>query len=90
MNEWYAKDISKKTPERQQNERKSWCSAVTVALWLYQKTERSPFWVIDLETAGVLDLYRMALDGYGLAETAAALEQDGVLNPTYYMGPYHH
>ena len=28
--------------------------------------------------------YDIALDGYGLAETAAALEQDGVFNPTYY------
>ena len=29
-------------------------------------------------------IYQMALDGYGLAETAAALEQDGIYNPTYY------
>ena len=29
-------------------------------------------------------IYRMALDGYGLAETAAALGADGIVNPTYY------
>ena len=43
------------------------------------------FWVIDLEAAAVVRrIYQMALDGYGLAETAAALEKDGVFNPTYY------
>ena len=43
------------------------------------------FWVIDPDAASVVRrIYQMALDGYGLAETAAALEQDGVLNPTYY------
>ena len=29
-------------------------------------------------------IYRMALEGYGLAETAAQLAADGVVNPTYY------
>ena len=29
-------------------------------------------------------IYRMALEGYGLAETAARLAADGVVNPTYY------
>lgn len=41
--------------------------------------------MIDPDAASVVRrIYQMALDGYGLAETAAALEQDGVLNPTYY------
>ncbi len=52
----------------------------------YIKTPEDPrFWVIGPEaTAVVQRIYRMALDGYGLAEIAAALEQDGVFNPTYY------
>ena len=45
----------------------------------------SRFWVIDPDAASVVRrIYQMALDGYGLAETAAALEQDGILKPTYY------
>ena len=41
--------------------------------------------MIDSEAAAVVRcIYQMALDGYGLAETAAALERDGVFNPTYY------
>ena len=40
---------------------------------------------IGPEAAEVVSrIYRMALDGYGYAETAAALEADGVFNPTYY------
>lgn len=29
-------------------------------------------------------IYQMALDGYGLAETATALGRDGVFTPTHY------
>lgn len=52
----------------------------------YIKNPEDPrFWVIDPDAASVVRrIYQMALDDYGLAETAAALEQDGVLNPTYY------
>ena len=41
--------------------------------------------MIDPEAAEVVRrIYRMALEGYGLAETAAALGADGIVNPTYY------
>ncbi len=29
-------------------------------------------------------IYQMALDGYGLSETTAALARDGILNPMFY------
>ena len=42
-------------------------------------------WIIEPEAAGVVRrIFQMALDGYGLAEIAAALEADGIVNPTYY------
>ena len=52
----------------------------------YVKNPDDPrFWVIDPQAAAVVRrIYQMALDGYGLAETAAALEKNGVFNPTYY------
>ena len=52
----------------------------------YLKNPEDPrFWVIDRSAAAVVRrIYQMALDGYGLAETAAALERDGICNPTYY------
>jgi len=41
--------------------------------------------VVEPEAAGVVRrIYQMAVDGYGLAETAAALEVDGIVNPPYY------
>ncbi|WP_252192473.1 recombinase family protein [Pseudoflavonifractor sp. MCC625] len=52
----------------------------------YIKNPDDPrFWVVDPEAAEVVRrIYRMALDGYGLAETAAALGADGIVNQTYY------
>lgn len=85
MNEWYAKDISKK--RRIVNKMKG-NSGIPLSPppYGYTKNPDDPrFWVIDPDAASVVRrIYQMALDGYGLAETAAALEQDGVLNPTYY------
>ena len=85
MNEWYAKDISKK--RRIVNKMKG-NSGIPLSPppYGYIKNPDDPrFWVIDPEAAEVVRrIYRMALDGYGYAETAAALEADGVFNPTYY------
>ena len=85
MNEWYAKDISKK--RRIVNKMKG-NSGIPLSPppYGYIKNPDAPrFWVIDPEAAEVVRrIYRMALDGYGYAETAAALEADGVFNPTYY------
>ena len=85
MNEYYARDISKK--RRIVNKMKG-NSGVPLSPppYGYIKNPEDPrFWVIDPEAAEVVRrIYQMALDGYGLAETAAALEQDGVFNPTYY------
>ena len=52
----------------------------------YIKNPDDPrFWVVEPEAAEVVRrIYRMALEGYGLAETAAQLAADGVVNPTYY------
>ena len=85
MNEYYARDISKK--RRIVNKMKG-NSGIPLSPppYGYIKNPDDPrFWVIDPDAASVVQrIYQMALDGYGLAETAAALEQDGILNPTYY------
>ena len=50
-----------------------------------QNPDDPRFWIVDEDAAAVVRrIYRMALEGYGLAETASALEQDGIYNPTYY------
>ena len=85
MNEYYAKDISKK--RRIVNKMKGNAGIpLSPPPYGYIKNPDDPrFWVIDPEAAEVVRrIYRMALDGYGLAETAAALGTDGIVNPTYY------
>ena len=85
MNEYYAKDISKK--RRIVNKMKGNAGIpLSPPPYGYIKNPDDPrFWVIDPEAAEVVRrIYRMALDGYGLAETAAALGVDGIVNPTYY------
>ena len=85
MNEYYAKDISKK--RRIVNKMKGNAGIpLSPPPYGYIKNPDDPrFWVIDPEAAEVVRrIYRMALDGYGLAETAAALGADGIVNPTYY------
>ena len=85
MNEYYAKDISKK--RRIVNKMKGNAGVpLSPPPYGYIKNPDDPrFWVVDPEAADVVRrIYRMALDGYGLAETAAALGTDGIVNPTYY------
>ena len=85
MNEYYAKDISKK--RRIVNKMKG-NSGVPLSPppYGYIKNPDDPrFWVVEEEAAAVVRrIYRMALDGFGLAEIAAALGADGIVNPTYY------
>ena len=85
MNEYYAKDISKK--RRIVNKMKGNAGVpLSPPPYGYIKNPDDPrFWVVEPEAAKVVRrIYRMALEGYGLAETAARLAADGVVNPTYY------
>ena len=74
MNEYYARDISKK---RKIVNKLKGNSGVPLSPppYGYVKNPDDPrFWVIDPEAAEIVRrIYQMALDGYGLAETAAAL-----------------
>ena len=85
MNEWYAKDISKK--RKIVNKMKGNAGIpLSQPPYGYIKNPDDPrFWVIDPEAADVVrHIYDMALEGYGLAEIANALGADGIVNPTYY------
>ena len=85
MNEYYAKDISKK--RRIVNKMKGNAGVpLSPPPYGYIKNPDDPrFWVVEPEAAQVVRrIYRMALEGYGLAETASALGSDGIVNPTYY------
>ena len=85
MNEWYAKDISKK---RKIVNKMKGNSGIPLSQppYGYTKNPDDPrFGVIDREAADVVRrIYSLALDGFGLAEIAAMLGKDGIVNPTYY------
>ena len=85
MNEYYAKDISKK--RRIVNKMKGNAGVpLSPPPYGYIKNPDDPrFWIVEPEAAEVVRrIYCMALEGYGLAEIAARLAADGVVNPTYY------
>ena len=85
MNEYYAKDISKK--RRIVNKMKGNAGVpLSPPPYGYIKNPDDPrFWIVEPEAAEVVRrIYCMALEGYGLAETATHLAVDGVVNPTYY------
>ena len=85
MNEWYAKDISKK---RKIVNKMKGNSGIPLSQppYGYTKNPDDPrLWVIDREAADVVRrIYSLALNGFGLAEIAAMLGKDGIVNPTYY------
>lgn len=85
MNEYYAKDISKKRRIVNKMKGNAGIPLSPPPYGYIKKPDDPRFWVIDPVAADVVRrIYRMALEGYGLAETAAALGADGIVNPTYY------
>ena len=85
MNEYYAKDISKK--RRIVNKMKGNAGIpLSPPPYGYMKNPDDPrFWVIDPEAAEVVRcIYRLALDGNGPLQIATALGNMGALNPSAY------
>lgn len=85
MNEWYAKDISKKRKIVNKMKGNAGIPLSQPPYGYIKNPDDSRFWMIDPEAADVVRrIYDMALEGYGLAEIANALGVDGIVNPTYY------
>ena len=85
MNEWYAKDISKK--RRIVNKLKGNAGEpLSLPPYGYMKDPDNPKrWIIDEEAAAVVRrIFRMILDGYGILAIADALDEDGILTPLNY------
>ena len=85
MNEWYAKDISKKRRIVNKLKGNSGIPLSPPPYGYMKNPEKPQFWIIDPEAAPVVRrIFQMALDGYGLQETAAALQKDGLFSPSFY------
>ena len=76
MNEWYARDISRKIRSSQ---RLRGNAGVPLSLppYGYVKSPDNPkYWIVDEEAAAVVRrIYQMCIDGYGIDKTAAIFEQ---------------
>lgn len=85
MNEWYARDISRKVRSSQRL-RGSAGVPLSLPLYGYRKDPDNPkSWVIDEEAAVVVRrIYQLCIDGFGVEKTAAILERDKILKPTEY------
>ena len=85
MNEWYARDISKK--RRISNKIKGNAGEpMGQPPYGYIKDPNDPkHWIVDDEAAQVVRrVYSMTLEGFGTEQIAAQLEKDGVLTPRAY------
>lgn len=85
MNEWYAKDISKK--RRIVNKMKGNVGEqLSPPPYGYIKDHENPKrWIIDEEAASVVRrIFKMTLEGFGLGEIAARLDKDGIMTLTNY------
>lgn len=85
MNEWYAKDISRKV--RSSNKlRGNAGDPMCPPPYGYKKDPDNPRkWIIDDEAAEVVRrIYRLCVEGKGIETTARLLQGDGILTPTQY------
>lgn len=86
INEWYAKDTSKKIRAVMRSKGESGAPLCTVPPYGYRKDETDKrLWVVDEEAAQVVRrIFSLCLEGYGPSQIARILQEDQVLTPTAY------
>lgn len=86
INEWYAKDTSKKIRAVMRAKGESGEHLCTMPPYGYRKNEESKkMWVVDEEAALVVRrIFCLCLDGYGPSQIARILQEEQVPTPTAY------
>ena len=85
MNEWYAKDISKKRKIVNKMKGNAGIPLSQPPYGYMKNPDDTRFWVIDPDAADVVRrIYRLALEGNGPMQIATALCEAGILNPSAY------
>ena len=86
INEWYAKDTSKKIRAVMKSKGEAGEHLCTNPPYGYMKDpENKKQWIVDEEAATVVKrIFALCLDGYGPSEIARILKTDKVLIPTAY------
>lgn len=86
INDWYAKDISRKQRAVIQSKGNSGKRLTTKAIFGYKKDDDGQ-WLIDNEAAEVVKkIFKLCLDGYGTQMIANYLFAEKIKNPSAYMG----
>jgi len=85
MDEWYAKDISRKVRMMYQSKIAKGIP-VGLPVYGYMKDCNNPkFWIPEPETAKIVQyIYELAVLGYGSEQIAKQLEQERILTPLHY------
>jgi hypothetical protein len=86
MNEWYARDISRKVRTAHRVRGSNGEPLTTKPPYGYMKDPANPKqWIVVDETAKVVQqIYRMFLEGHGIEQIATILEQQEILTPNAY------
>lgn len=87
MNEWYARDTSKKIKSTFKAKGKSGKHVASTTPYGYLKDKDDPnVWIVDEEAAVVVRrIFHMTMDGYGPYQIAKALKEDKVEIPAVHM-----
>ena len=85
MDEWYARDISRKLKTMYQT-RVTKGEPVGMPVYGYTRAQDNPkYWEPDPEAAVVVQrIFHLALRGFGIEQIASTLEQEKILTPTHY------
>jgi predicted site-specific integrase-resolvase len=91
MNEWYARDASRKV-RMAHRVRGNSGEPLAKPPYGYRKDPQNPKrWIIDEEAAAVVRrVYRMYLDGYGVERIGVQFESEKVLTPNHYALAHGH
>lgn len=86
INEWYAKDTSKKIRAVMKAKGESGKPLSTIPPYGYMKSQDNPNqWIIDEEAAQVVKkIFTLCLEGYGTSQIAKLLQKEQVLTPRAY------
>ena len=88
MNEYYARDTSRKIRSTFQSKGKSGKHLTGTVIYGYLWNEARDQWLVDPEAAEVVKrIFAMTIDGYGPYQIASKLKRRKVLIPSAYLSP---
>ncbi len=89
MNEYYARDTSRKIRSTFQSKGKSGKHLTGTVIYGYLWNEARDQWLVDPEAADVVKhIFAMTIDGYGPYQIASKLKSEKVLIPSAYLAQY--